>query len=61
MSLRSCGPSRLVELDQAAPAVVPFDYGAYVATFDERGDVLSGAWTYPGGGYSATSTRVAQK
>jgi len=29
------------------------------ATFDETGDVLSGAWVYPGGGgYDTTSTRI---
>ncbi len=31
----------------------------YRGTFDEDGDVLSGAWHYPGGGgYEAISTRV---
>jgi hypothetical protein len=31
----------------------------YEGTFGERGDTLSGAWVYPGGGgYEATSTRV---
>ncbi|BCK55851.1 hypothetical protein [Nocardia wallacei] len=30
------------------------------STFDATGDVLSGAWVYPGGGgYESTSTRVA--
>ena len=30
----------------------------YRGTFGARGDTLSGAWHYPGGGYEATSTRV---
>jgi hypothetical protein len=30
------------------------------ATFNETGDVLSGAWVYPGGGgYESTSTRIS--
>lgn len=30
----------------------------YKGTFSEDGNTLSGAWTYPGGGYEATSTRI---
>ena len=30
----------------------------YQGTFSEDGDVLTGAWHYPGGGYEAISTRV---
>jgi hypothetical protein len=31
----------------------------YEGTFGEKGDTLSGAWVYPGGGgYTSTSTRV---
>jgi len=33
----------------------------YRGTFDAAGDVLSGAWVYPGGGgYEATSTRIGR-
>ncbi len=31
---------------------------AFVGTFDATGDVLAGSWTWPGGGYSTTSTRI---
>ncbi|HYP46451.1 MAG TPA: hypothetical protein VEQ66_14785 [Propionibacteriaceae bacterium] len=32
----------------------------YQGTFDDRGEVLTGAWHYPGGGgYSTVSTKVA--
>jgi hypothetical protein len=31
----------------------------YKGTFDDDGDILTGAWVYPGGGgYSSTATRV---
>jgi hypothetical protein len=29
----------------------------YVATFSADGNTITGAWTWPGGGYQATSTR----
>lgn len=29
----------------------------YTGTFDAAGDVLTGAWSWPGGGYRTTSTR----
>ena len=29
----------------------------FVGTFSADGDTLSGAWTWPGGGYATTSTR----
>jgi hypothetical protein len=33
----------------------------YEGTFDDAGDVLTGAWHYPGGGgYSTVSTRQAE-
>ena len=31
----------------------------YRGTFDESGDVLTGAWTYPVGGYESVATRVS--
>ncbi|NUO56065.1 MAG: hypothetical protein HOV78_05340 [Hamadaea sp.] len=30
----------------------------YRGTFDESGDSAAGAWTWPGGGYESTMTRV---
>ena len=32
---------------------------AYRATFTDGGNTYTGAWEWPGGGYSATATRVA--
>jgi hypothetical protein len=31
----------------------------YKGTFSEDGNTLSGEWTYPGGGYESTSTRIS--
>lgn len=33
----------------------------FVGTFDETGDINSGAWEWPGGGYESTMIRVRDK